>query len=43
MNYPKLAFSEVIKKIQHDLGSRDAYERVENQSYKDGLTATDIK
>lgn len=38
MNYSKLAFTDVIKKIQKKLGSRDTYQRVENMSYVDGLT-----
>jgi predicted pyridoxine 5'-phosphate oxidase superfamily flavin-nucleotide-binding protein len=38
MNYSKLAFSNVIKAIQEKLGSREAYERVENRRYVDGLT-----
>ncbi|HEY8954646.1 pyridoxamine 5'-phosphate oxidase family protein [Chitinophaga sp.] len=38
MNYSKLAFTDVIKKIQKKLGSRDTYQRVENRSYVDGLT-----
>lgn len=38
MNYSKLAFTDVIKTIQKRLGSRTAYQRVENMSYVDGLT-----
>ncbi|UPK68836.1 pyridoxamine 5'-phosphate oxidase family protein [Chitinophaga filiformis] len=38
MNYSKFAFTDAIKTIQKRLGSRGAYERVENMSYVDGLT-----
>jgi predicted pyridoxine 5'-phosphate oxidase superfamily flavin-nucleotide-binding protein len=38
MNYAGLAFTEGIKKIQERLGSRISYERMERQSYVDGLT-----
>ncbi|MDC8103393.1 pyridoxamine 5'-phosphate oxidase family protein [Chryseobacterium sp. PTM-20240506] len=38
MNYANTAFTEVIKAIQEQQGSRDIYERMEKQSYRDGLT-----
>ncbi len=38
MNYAKLAFTDTIKSIQQEMGSRHAYERMENASYEDGLT-----
>lgn len=42
MNYHELAFTEGIKKIQERLGSRMSYERMEQQSYVDGLTEQEI-
>lgn len=38
MNYAKLAFTDPIKSIQEDQGSRDAYQRMENMQLPDGLT-----
>ena len=38
MNYAKLAFTDPIKAIQEDQGSREAYERMENMQLPDGLT-----
>jgi len=38
MNYSKLAFTDQIKAIQERMGSRNAYERHEKQSFVDGLT-----
>lgn len=43
MNYSKLAFTDAIKQLQKKLGSRSSYDRVENMSYVDGLTATEIE
>ncbi|MEO6315274.1 MAG: pyridoxamine 5'-phosphate oxidase family protein [Chitinophagaceae bacterium] len=37
-NYPVLAFTEEIKKLQERLGSRAAYARLEKNTYTDGLT-----
>lgn len=38
MNYSELAFTDAIKNLQDRLGSRLSYERMEKQSYVDGLT-----
>ncbi|WP_342089228.1 pyridoxamine 5'-phosphate oxidase family protein [Dyadobacter sp. OTU695] len=38
MNYSQLAFTDEIKAIQERMGSRNAYERHEKQSYVEGLT-----
>ena len=38
MNYAKLAFTEPIKTIQQEHGSRDAYERMENIQLPEGLS-----
>lgn len=38
MNYAKLAFTEPIKTIQKEQGSRDAYERMENMQLSEGLS-----
>ena len=38
MHYSQLAFTDVIKALQQELGSRDTYKRVEKMSYVDGLT-----
>lgn len=38
MNYVNIAFTEAIKSIQEEQGSRAAYARMEEASYKDGLT-----
>lgn len=38
MNYAKLAFTEPIKTIQQEQGSRDAYERMENIQLPEGLS-----
>ncbi|KFF02940.1 pyridoxamine 5'-phosphate oxidase family protein [Flavobacterium reichenbachii] len=42
MNYAQLAFTETIKKIQEEVGSRNAYERMEKTSVVDGLTDNEI-
>lgn len=42
MNYPKLAFSDAIKKLQVLNGSRSSYERMEKFSSKEGLTPNEI-
>ena len=41
MNYSKLAFTDIIKQFQAELGSRTTYDRVEKTSYVDGLTAAE--
>lgn len=38
MNYSQLAFTDEVKAIQERMGSRNAYERHEKQSYVEGLT-----
>ncbi|WP_433763973.1 pyridoxamine 5'-phosphate oxidase family protein [Flavobacterium ginsenosidimutans] len=42
MNYQKLAFTDAIKKLQEDNGSRSAYENMEKRSIVDGLTENEI-
>ncbi|TDW51639.1 hypothetical protein EV144_101315 [Flavobacterium sp. 270] len=42
MNYGKLAFTETIKKMQEEAGSRSAYDRMEKMSVVDGLTENEI-
>ncbi len=43
MNYAKLAFTEGIKKLQEQNGSRRSYEKMEKYSSTDGLTYREIK
>lgn len=43
MNYSELAFSDGIKAIQERMGSRNAYERVQQMSFVDGLTAVETR
>lgn len=43
MNYANLAFTDAIKKIQEEQGSREAYERMERKSSKDGFTEVEQK
>lgn len=43
MNYPKLAFTDVVKTLQEKLGSRTTYKRVEKMTYVDGLTPIEIQ
>ena len=38
MNYAKLAFTDAVKKMQVQTGSRSAYERMEKYSSTEGLT-----
>ena len=38
MNYAKLAFTDPIKSIQEEEGSREAYERMEKMKLPEGLT-----
>ncbi|TDW47783.1 hypothetical protein EV144_10468 [Flavobacterium sp. 270] len=42
MNYQKLAFTDAIKNLQEENGSRSAYERMERTSNVDGLTENEI-
>lgn len=42
MNYQQLAFTDAIKKIQEEVGSRSAYDRMEKMSVVDGLTDNEI-
>lgn len=42
MNYPKLAFTDAIKNLQTQNGSRNSYERMERFSSKEGLTPNEI-
>ena len=42
MNYPELAFTAGIRKIQERLGSRSSYEQMEKKRYVDGLTEQEI-
>ncbi|CAG5067486.1 hypothetical protein DYBT9623_00207 [Dyadobacter sp. CECT 9623] len=41
MNYSKLAFTDGIKSIQQRMGSRNTYERMEEMSFREGLTAVE--
>lgn len=42
MNYAKLAFTDTIKKLQEEVGSRMAYDRMEKMSVINGLTENEI-
>ena len=42
MNYAKLAFSDAVKKLQEQNGSRANYERMERFTSKEGLTPNEI-
>ncbi len=42
MNYPKLAFTDAIKKLQEQHGSRNNYDRMERYSSTEGLTSREI-
>ena len=42
MNYAKLAFTEAIKKLQSEKGSRSNYERMERYTSTEGLTPNEI-
>ena len=42
MNYANLAFTDAIKKLQEEKGSRSNYERMEKYSSKEGLTPNEI-
>ncbi|MFD2574651.1 pyridoxamine 5'-phosphate oxidase family protein [Spirosoma soli] len=41
-NYPALAFTDPVKKLQERFGSRTAYARQEHFAYQDGLTEQEI-
>jgi predicted pyridoxine 5'-phosphate oxidase superfamily flavin-nucleotide-binding protein len=43
MNYPQLAFTDAIKELQEDYGSRSAYERAEKYQVVDGLTDNEVQ
>ncbi len=42
MNYANLAFTDAVKKLQEQKGSRANYERMERFTSKDGLTPNEI-
>lgn len=42
MNYAKLAFTDAVKKLQEQNGSRANYERMERFASKEGLTTNEI-
>jgi len=42
MNYAKLAFTDAVKILQEQNGSRNNYERMEKYSSKEGLTSHEI-
>lgn len=42
MNYANLAFTEAVKKLQSEKGSRGKYERMEHFTSKDGLSRNEI-
>ena len=42
MNYQQLAFTDAIKKIQEEVGSRSTYDHMEKMSVVDGLTDNEI-
>ncbi|MBP1225938.1 hypothetical protein [Flavobacterium sp. 1355] len=42
MNYGQLAFSDAIKKMQEDAGSRNSYDRMEKMSAVNGFTNNEI-
>jgi predicted pyridoxine 5'-phosphate oxidase superfamily flavin-nucleotide-binding protein len=42
MNYANLAFTDAIKKLQEDNGSRSSYERMEKYTSKEGLTPNEV-
>jgi len=43
MNYHQLAFTDAIKKIQEEVGSRGTYDRMEKMSVVDGLTDNEVR
>lgn len=42
MNYAQLAFTDAIKELQEDYGSRQAYERTEKNNVVDGLSENEV-
>jgi uncharacterized protein len=42
MNYAQLAFTDAIKKMQEETGSRSSYDRMEKMSVVDGLTENEV-
>ena len=42
-NYPALAFTDAVKKMQEKAGSRSSYARMERDTYVDGLTENEIQ
>jgi len=43
MNYANLAFTDAVKNLQEQNGSRTSYEKMERYSSKEGLTQREIK
>ena len=43
MNYAKLAFTDAVKKLQEQNGSRKSYERMEQFTNDDGLSAREAR
>jgi len=43
MNYAKLAFTDTIRQLQEEMGSRKSYEKVERLSSYDGLTSSESR
>jgi predicted pyridoxine 5'-phosphate oxidase superfamily flavin-nucleotide-binding protein len=41
-NFPSIAFTTAVKKMQEKLGSRASYARLEKETYVDGLTQNEI-
>ena len=41
-NFPEIAFTDAVKKMQERLGSRLSYARMERDTYIDGLTENEI-
>ncbi len=42
-NYPSIAFTDAIKRLQEKAGSRASYARLEKNTYVDGLTENEIE
>src|SRR5450432_1708741 len=41
-NFPSIAFTEAVKRLQEKFGSRTSYARLEKNKYVDGLTENEI-
>lgn len=41
-NYEQIAFTDAVKRLQEQYGSRTAYARMENRYHEEGLTAPEI-